>query len=193
MVEAKLSMAFSEDETDQLTGLIPRPQGFHKRCIILQDSMNMLFSGSTVGDKGSLFHIKNRFGFRTVKKKISDCVNSVVDFFNFVTEGSACMIVCNILNIDNIDVNSDVIPEDGTERQEMFEDICKRVVQLVWPKIDMKSIQHAAEGDVVQDSDSDDDPHYLDDTILYWNDQTQDELEETLPYYEDSDDEFGMN
>lgn len=193
MVEAKLSMAFSEDETDQLTGLIPRPQGFHKRCIILQDSMNMLFSGSTVGDKGSLFHIKNRFGFRTVKKKISDRVNSVVDFFNFVTEGSVCMIVCNILNIDNIDVNSDVIPEDGIERQEMFEDICKRVVQLVWPKIDMKSIQQAAEGDVVQDSDSDDDPQYLDDTILYWNDQTQDELEETLPYYEDSDDEFGMN
>lgn len=35
MVEAKLSMAFSEDETDQLTGLIPRPQGFHKRWIIL--------------------------------------------------------------------------------------------------------------------------------------------------------------
>lgn len=193
MVEAKLSMAFSEDETDQLTGLIPRPQGFHKRCIILQDSMNMLFSGSTVGDKGSLFHIKNRFGFRTVKKKISDCVNSVVDFFNFVTEGSVCMIVCNILNIDNIDVNSDVIPEDGTERQESFENICKSVVQLVWPKIDMKSIQQAAEGDVVQDSDSDDDPQYLDDTILYWNDQTQDELEETLPYYDDSDDEFGMN
>lgn len=106
MVEAKLSMAFSEDETDQLTGLIPRPQGFHKRCIILQDSMNMLFSGSTVGDKGSLFHIKNRFGFRTVKNKISDCVTSVVDFFNFVTEGSVCMIVCNILNIDNIGVTS---------------------------------------------------------------------------------------
>lgn len=59
------------------------------------------------------------------------------------------------------------ISEDGTERQEMFEDICKRVVQLVWPKIDMKSIQQAAEGDVVQDSDSDDDPQYLDDTILY--------------------------
>lgn len=38
------------------------------------------------------------------------------------------MIVCNILNIDNIDVNFDVIFEDGIERQEMFEDICKRVV-----------------------------------------------------------------
>lgn len=119
-------------------------------------------------------------------------MNSVVDFFNFVTEGSVCMIVCNILNIDNIDVNSDVIPEDGTERQEMFEDICKSVVQLVWPQIDIKSVQQAAEGDVVKDSDSDDDPQYLDDTVLYWIYQTQDELEETLPNYEDSDDEFGM-
>nr|XP_022336247.1 uncharacterized protein LOC111132716 [Crassostrea virginica] len=70
MIDAKLSMAFSEDEVDQLRGLIPRPQGFHKRCIVLQDSMNRLFSGSTVGDKGSLFHIKNKFGFRPVKKKI---------------------------------------------------------------------------------------------------------------------------
>lgn len=35
MIDAKLSMAFSEDEADQLRGLIPRPQGFHKRCIVL--------------------------------------------------------------------------------------------------------------------------------------------------------------
>lgn len=82
MVDAKLSMAFSENEVDQLKGLIPRPQGFHKRCIVLQDSMNSLFSGNTVGDKGSLFHIKNKFGFRSVKKKTSDCINSCVDFFS---------------------------------------------------------------------------------------------------------------
>lgn len=78
--------------------------------------MNMLFSGSIVGDKGFLFYIKNRFGFCKVKKKIFDCVNFVVDFFNFVIEGSVCMIVCNILNIDNIDVNFDVIFEDVIER-----------------------------------------------------------------------------
>lgn len=43
--------------------------------------MNMLFRGSTVGDRGSLFHVKNKFAFKTVKKKISDCIISVVDFF----------------------------------------------------------------------------------------------------------------
>lgn len=93
MVEAKMSMAFSEDEAVRLTGLVPRPQGFHKRCIVLQDSMNMFFRDSTVGDRGSLFHVKNKFAFRTGRKKISECINSVVYFFNFVTEGCVCMIV----------------------------------------------------------------------------------------------------
>lgn len=65
--------------------------------------MNMLFRGSTVGDRGSLFHVKNKFAYQTVKKKISDCINSVVDFFNFVTEGCVCMIVCQMINIENID------------------------------------------------------------------------------------------
>jgi hypothetical protein len=68
MVEAKLSMAFSEDADDRLPGLVPRPQGFHKKCIILQDFMNMLFSGSTVGEKGFLYHIKSKFTFCSVKK-----------------------------------------------------------------------------------------------------------------------------
>ena len=62
VVEAKLSMAFSEDQEDQLTVLLPRPQGFRKRCIILQDSMNMLFDGMTVGDKGPCATSKTSLG-----------------------------------------------------------------------------------------------------------------------------------
>ena len=59
-----------------------------------------------------------------MKKRISDCVNSVVDF---VTEASICMVVCNILHIDNIDELSDSFPEDEDEKQKMFEDICRSV------------------------------------------------------------------
>lgn len=42
----------------------------------------MLFRGSIVGDWGFLFYVKNKFVFRIVKKKIFDCINFVVDFFN---------------------------------------------------------------------------------------------------------------
>ena len=193
MIDAKLFMAFSEDEADQLRGLIPRPQGFHKRCIVLQDSMNRLFSGSTVGDKGSLFHIKNKFGFRPVKKKISDCVNSVVDLFNFVTEASICLIVCDIINIENVDDMCDTIPaDDSVATKEPFSEICTQITDLVWPHVDFKSIQQALSGDDDQDATSDvEDPRFQDDTLLYWDADTN-SLDETMPYYESSEDnDFG--
>ena len=93
----------------------------------------MLFDGRTVGDKGFLCHIKNKFGFRTVKKKISDCVNSVVDFFNFVTEASVCMIACELLNIDDIDEMADALPADEVDRYTFLASLSKKVVKLAWP------------------------------------------------------------
>ena len=36
MVESRLAMAMSEEPRHRLDGLVPRPQGFHKRCIIVQ-------------------------------------------------------------------------------------------------------------------------------------------------------------
>lgn len=106
--------------------------------------MNMLFRGSTVGDRGSLFHVKNKFAFRTVKKKISDCINSDADFFNFVTEGCVCMIVCQMLNIENIDDIAESIPDVLKQREELFRNICEKVVTLSWPQVDMASIHLAA-------------------------------------------------
>lgn len=120
------------------------------------------------------FAAKNRISFRHLDD-VDDKCSSIQDWRN-LQKRMEC-VVQNIVqknfpqfseaHVATIQHQYSDISEDSTERQEMFEDICKRVVQLVWPKIDMKSIQQAAEGDVVQDSDSDDDPQYLDDTILY--------------------------
>lgn len=161
----------------------------------------MLFRGSTVGDRGSLFHVKNKFAFRTVKKKIYDCINSVVDFFNFVTEGSVCMIVCQMLNIENIDDIAESIPDDSKQREEeLFINICEKVVTLSWPRVDITSIHLAAGLPVDEhqntntapplDFDSGDEgDQSSDDTIIYW--ENDDILEETMPYY-DSDYDFGV-
>ena len=47
MVTGRLAMAVSEEAEDQLVGLIPRPQGFHKRCILLQvEPYKIVFLGS---------------------------------------------------------------------------------------------------------------------------------------------------
>lgn len=39
MIESKIAMSMSWDPCHRMNGLIPRPQGFHKRCIILQVSI----------------------------------------------------------------------------------------------------------------------------------------------------------
>ena len=71
-------------------------------------------------------HIKNKFGFRTVKKKISDCVKSVVDFFNFVTEASMCMIACELMNIDDIDETADALPADEVDRYTFLDSLSEK-------------------------------------------------------------------
>ena len=38
MVDGRISMATSEDVANRLVGLEPRPQEFHKRCILVQVS-----------------------------------------------------------------------------------------------------------------------------------------------------------
>lgn len=43
-------------------------------------------------------------------------MNLVVDFFDFVIEVSVCMIVCRILNINNIDDILDVLFDDKIDR-----------------------------------------------------------------------------
>lgn len=72
--------------------------------------------------KGHSVTSRTSLGF----KKISDCVNSVVDFFDFVTEASVCMIVCRILNINNIDDISDALPDDNIDRLTVFHALVKR-------------------------------------------------------------------
>lgn len=116
--------------------------------------------------------------------------SSVVDFFDFVTEASVCMIVCRILNINNIDDISDALPDDKMDRQTVVHELSEEVVRLAWPQVDKESIRQAstvADETRVPTDDQEDDHNSLEDTVLYWDDGH--ELEDTLPYYE-SEDEF---
>ena len=68
------------------------------------------------------------------QEKISDCVNSVVDFFNFVTEASVCMIACELLNIDDIDEIADALPADEVDRYTFLASLSEKVVSWHYPK-----------------------------------------------------------
>ena len=68
----------------------------------------------------------------------------------------------------------DTIPaDDSVATQELFIEICTQITDLVWPRVDFKSIQQTLSGDDDQDATSDvEDPRFQDDTLLYWDADT---------------------
>jgi hypothetical protein len=60
--------------------------------------LDLLF-GKGAGDKGTLVQIKNYFGHRNVKKE-SDCMNHLVDFMDFVTEGHILLLASHLKDTD---------------------------------------------------------------------------------------------
>ncbi|XP_070547231.1 uncharacterized protein [Ptychodera flava] len=161
MVEGRQAMASSENPFDRLIGLEPNCQDFHERCIILQDTMNILYDGKSADNEGSLFHLKTIFQHRNVRKNISDCINHVDSLLNFTTEALVVLAAMKLLNIGGIDDIPDNAPDQSEDRQQHLKTLAAKIVALVWPNIDDHSIRKAVtlEG---HDNDDDDDN---DDTV----------------------------
>jgi hypothetical protein len=139
--------------------------------------MNAFFCGKSAASKGSLFQIKNKFGHRGVKRKISDCINSCVDLWNFTTEGYICLLACMLCEMSSLDD----CPEDleCCDITECVQKLSTKIVDTVWPTVDYNSI-HGCTG-----IDLDETLPYseADETLAYWDDDEQTEN----THYEDED------
>ncbi|XP_070559583.1 uncharacterized protein [Ptychodera flava] len=158
MVEGRHAMADSEDPSDRLIGLVPNCQDFYERCIILQDTMNMLFSENSAGNEGTLFHLKTIFKHTNVKKNISHCINDVESLLNFTTEAMVVLAAMKLLNITDIDARPENAPTEDADKPAYLGSLAADIVSLVWPSIDYQSI-HDVVNDGEHDDDEDDD-HY---------------------------------
>ncbi|XP_070559644.1 uncharacterized protein [Ptychodera flava] len=158
MVEGRHAMADSEDPSDRLFGLVPNCQDFYERCIILQDTMDMLFSEKSAGNEGTLFHFKTIFKHTNVKKNISHCINDVESLLSFTTEAMAVLAAMKLLHITDIDGRPENAPTEDEGKAAYLWSLAADIVSLVWPSIDYQSIH-----DVVNDGehdDGEDDDHY---------------------------------
>ncbi|CAC5425797.1 unnamed protein product [Mytilus coruscus] len=104
--------------------------------IPLHDCMN---NGNSAGSRGSLFQIRNRFKFKNVKKKISDCINDTQDFWTFVTEGLVCVLCCKLLNVTSLEEIPNHHDGDITE---LLKHISVQIVSMIWPSINKESFNH---------------------------------------------------
>ncbi|XP_062611695.1 uncharacterized protein LOC134273511 isoform X2 [Saccostrea cucullata] len=86
----------------QLQGLIPNIQEWHKRCLLLQDMYDELYSGKSSREVGTLFHLKNYFEHRNVSSNVKDSFNYDEDFLEFCTEGYITLLALHILGMDTL-------------------------------------------------------------------------------------------
>ena len=120
--------------------------------------MDDLYKGESAAERATLYHIKNKFGHRSVKKKVMDNVSHVSDLIEFATDGLVCLLAMKILNTDDIE-NIKSTDED------FLQNLSASIVQSLWPEMDKDSMvlnnaavnQPDIPGDDDDDNDQDDD------------------------------------
>ncbi|WAR07742.1 YNG1-like protein [Mya arenaria] len=130
-VDSQNARANARSPRDRLEGLEPSPQEFHKRMLLLQDTMDQMFSGKSATDKGTLFHLKNVFNQRSVKANVYEAFNHVSEFLHFVTEGYISLFAMQKLGIQELD-------DEINLSQEEFEKAAEDIVQDVWNPVDFQ-------------------------------------------------------
>eukprot|EP00105_Crassostrea_gigas_P043801 XP_019927949.1 PREDICTED: uncharacterized protein LOC105340967 [Crassostrea gigas] len=127
-----------------LQGLQPVAQEFHKRMLLMQDTMDIFFSGKSAQDKGTLFHLKNLFGHRGVKKQIGDSFNHASTFLKFVTYGYTLLAAMEVLHMESItDEPTDI--DTVRNKTEYVMNTARQIVDLIWFEIDVNRIVNARE------------------------------------------------
>lgn len=106
--------------------------------------MDIFFSGKSAQDKGTLFHLKNLFGHRGVKKQIGDSFNHASTFLKFVTYGYTLLAAMEVLHMESItDEPTDI--DTVRNKTEYVMNIARQIVDLIWFEIDVNRIVNARE------------------------------------------------
>ncbi|VDI17823.1 Hypothetical predicted protein [Mytilus galloprovincialis] len=90
-------------EEDRLEGFTRKSEDWHGHVISLQETFNLLYKGTSSGEKGTLFQLRNLFDRRGVKSQVSSAVNDDREFIRFSTQGYAVLAAFEVLNINSAD------------------------------------------------------------------------------------------
>lgn len=106
----------------------------------LQDLMDVFFKGSSATEKGTLFHLKNVFGRRSVTKDIGETFNHAADFIKFITHGYAILAAMHVLDMKNLSDVIDIEIETMEEKKEYIQQLARKVVDLIWQPCDITAL-----------------------------------------------------
>ena len=113
--------------------------------------MDDMYKSSSAAERGTLYHTRNVFHHRSVKKNVMEGVEHVQHLMNFVTDGGIGLLALKLLNVDTIDA----VRAEG-DPKEFIHDLATKIVNYVWPSIDEESFGRVGDGGA-DNNDEDDD------------------------------------
>ena len=68
-----------------------------------QDTMNHMYNAKSAADRGTLYHIRNKFHHRSAKKHVMAAVEHVQHLIDFTTDGLICILAEKLLPANAMD------------------------------------------------------------------------------------------
>ncbi|CAC5417649.1 unnamed protein product [Mytilus coruscus] len=113
---------------DRLDGFIWKSEDWHGHVISLQESYNLLYKGSSSGEKGTLFQLRNQFDRRGVNSEVKNAVNDCREFLRFVTKGHILLAAMQILGLTSLDDFETKVGKDDTEKKSFLDKLAIDIV-----------------------------------------------------------------
>ena len=122
--------------------------------LFIQDTMDSMYKSSSAAERGTLYHIRNRFHRRSVKKNVMESVEHVEDLLDLTTDGGICLLALKLLNANTTE---DVKVPESVDAATFITQLAAQIVNHVWPYIDDESIRRICDDVVVASDRGDDD------------------------------------
>jgi hypothetical protein len=99
---------------------------------VFQDTYDVLFSGKSSRDKGTLYHLRNIFDHRKVTSNVKDSFNANAEFLQFVTDVYVILCMLHNLSLRRLSDTPPDFPTDKKEALDCLHNMSTAVVDTVY-------------------------------------------------------------
>ncbi|VDI38279.1 Hypothetical predicted protein [Mytilus galloprovincialis] len=122
----------AESQWDQLQGLHPSIQEWHKRAIILVDTYKVLFSSKSARSVGTLSHIRNTYRHINVKADVQHSFNEATELLRFATTSYVLASALSFMKCQKYTDLPEDLPTDQAQLEIFFHDVACHVVDMCY-------------------------------------------------------------
>ncbi|XP_014678940.1 PREDICTED: uncharacterized protein LOC106818780 [Priapulus caudatus] len=117
---------------EQLQGLTMGIQEWHKRCLLLQDIFDELYSASSGREKGTLVHLKQVFNHRNVSSDCKQKFNHNEEFLEFCCDGYIVLAALHCMKTKTVQQTPENFPNSRQEQIAFIKTIAKQILNILY-------------------------------------------------------------